>query len=97
MCAAVALRGCPASTTAIRRRARHSTRAADRPAAPPPTTTTSYSFMTGTVARSRAPPPPAEVLAARVGSWMVMGSGGDDELAADGAGLEPAYRVGHLG
>src|SRR5919106_2818345 len=42
MCAAGALRGKPASTTATRRRARPSTSAALRPAAPPPTTTTSY-------------------------------------------------------
>ena len=45
MCAAGALRGSPASTTATRRRARVSTRAAERPAAPPPTTTTSYSSV----------------------------------------------------
>ena len=42
MCAAGALRGAPASTTATVRRARARTSAAERPAAPPPITTTSY-------------------------------------------------------
>src|SRR4051794_37370296 len=44
-CAAGALRGAPASTTATRRRPRLSTRAAERPAAPPPITTTSCSSI----------------------------------------------------
>ncbi len=45
MCDAGALRGCPASTTTTRRRARVRTSAADRPAAPPPMTATSYVLM----------------------------------------------------
>ena len=42
MCAAGALRGDPASSTATRRRALPRTSAAFNPAAPPPTTTTSW-------------------------------------------------------
>src|SRR5664279_5648768 len=45
MWVAGALRGLPASTTRTLRRARDSTKAADKPAAPPPMTMTSYRFM----------------------------------------------------
>ena len=83
MWAAGALRGEPASTTRTRRRARDSTRAADRPAAPPPMITTSYLFMSATVRRSH---PAGNKRCCFRDGGVEWGYGGHDRRHCDGAG-----------
>ena len=88
MWAAGALRGAPASTTRTLRRARDSTRAADRPAAPPPMT--DYVVLTHASKAGAARP-------VRLRTLLFLGNGSQMSLVEDTSAAAIAAALDQVG